>query len=116
MAKRVAFGPFLLDAAQARLLREGQPVALSGRPFELLVLLVSRAGVKGGETRVFEADGPNGVRFTLHEPWSALVLDDRRVIHESTPIQPTGEHGHRDTLVLTYRAGGFQDAGSSALR
>ena len=31
-------------------------------------------------------------------------------------IQPTGEHGHRDTLVLTYRAGGFQDAGSSALR
>lgn len=43
-AAPVAFGPFLLDAAQARLLREGQPVALSGRPFELLVLLVSRAG------------------------------------------------------------------------
>jgi hypothetical protein len=80
----------------------------------VVVIVLGRHHIKGGETRVFEADGPNGVRFTLHEPWSALVLDDRRVIHESTPIQPTGEHGHRDTLVLTYRAGGFQDAGSAA--
>ena len=30
------------------------------------------------------------------------------MIHESTPIQPVGEYGHRDTLVLTYRAAGFQ--------
>lgn len=72
------------------------------------VLLVGRNGIKGGETRVFEADGPNGQRFTLAEPWSLLLLDDARVIHESTPIQPLGDAGHRDTLVLTYRAGGFQ--------
>jgi hypothetical protein len=65
----------------------------------------------GAETRVFEADGPHGVRFTMGEPWSALVLDDARVIHESTPIRPLGEHGYRDTLVLTYRAGGFQSPG-----
>ena len=78
----------------------------------VVVVVLGRHNIKGGETRVFEADGPNGVRFTLDEPWSALVLDDRRVIHESTPIQPTGEHGHRDTLVLTYRGGGFQEAGS----
>ena len=72
------------------------------------VFLVSRQGIKGGETRVFEADGPAGQRFTLGEPWSLLLLDDERVIHETTPIQPTGEGGHRDTLVLTCRAGGFQ--------
>lgn len=72
------------------------------------VIMVGRHQVKGGETRVFEADGPFGVRFTLEEPWSALVLDDRRVIHESTPIQPLDEHGYRDTLVLTYRSRGFQ--------
>ncbi len=72
------------------------------------VLLVARSGIKGGETRVFEADGPAGERFTLDEPWSALLLDDSRVIHESTPIQPLAGHGHRDTLVLTYRAGAFQ--------
>ena len=73
------------------------------------VVLVNRYHIKGGETRVFEANGPNGVRFTLTEPWSVLLLDDARVIHESTPIQPDGEDGARDTLVLTYRAGGFQD-------
>ena len=72
------------------------------------VLLVDRVGIKGGETRVFEAAGPNGQRFTLNESWSVLFLDDERVIHESTPIQPTGDAGHRDTLVLTFRHGGFQ--------
>jgi hypothetical protein len=72
------------------------------------VLLIGREGIKGGETRVFEAVGPHGIRFTLSEPWSALLLDDERVIHESTPIQPLTELGHRDTLVLTFRAKGFQ--------
>ncbi|MDR3452736.1 MAG: 2OG-Fe dioxygenase family protein [Rhodoferax sp.] len=75
------------------------------------VFLVSRTGVKGGETRVFEAAGPHGQRFTLTEPWSLLLLDDARVIHESTPIQPLAADGHRDTLVLTWRSGGFQGEG-----
>ena len=39
---------------------------------------------------------------------SVLLLDDSRVIHESTPIQPVAEGGHRDTLVVTLRAGNFQ--------
>jgi hypothetical protein len=73
------------------------------------VLLVAREHVKGGETRVFAADGPQGLRFTLVEPWTTLLLDDERVIHETTPIQPAEEGGHRDTLVLTYRARAFQD-------
>ncbi|WP_374512383.1 2OG-Fe dioxygenase family protein [Niveibacterium sp.] len=72
------------------------------------VLLVGREGIKGGETRVFEADGPQGMRFTMTEAWTTLLLDDARVIHESTPIQPLAEGGHRDTLVLTFRRGGFQ--------
>ena len=78
------------------------------------VFMVDRAGVKGGETRVFDAAGPNGQRFTLTQSWSLLLLDDARVIHESTPIQPTGgvgEEGHRDTLVVTLRGGGFQGDG-----
>ncbi len=73
------------------------------------VVLVGRDGIKGGETRVFEADGPHGLRFTMTEPWSCLLLDDERVIHESTPIQPLAEHGHRDTLVITARAKGFPE-------
>jgi hypothetical protein len=76
------------------------------------VFLVGREGIKGGETRVFDAAGPNGQRFTLSEPWSLLLLDDARVIHESTPIQPVEQLGHRDTLVVTLRAGGFQANGT----
>jgi hypothetical protein len=78
------------------------------------VLLVDRVGVKGGETRVFEATGPHGLRFTLTEPWTLLMLDDARVIHESTPIQPLHEGGHRDTLVLTFRSDGFQGPAAAA--
>lgn len=80
------------------------------------VLLVGREGIKGGETRVFEAAGPHGIRFTLTEPWSALLLDDERVIHETTPIQPLEGPGHRDTLVLTFRAEGFQGPGTAGAK
>ena len=72
------------------------------------VLLLERHKIKGGETRVFDADGPRGQRFTLEAPWSLMLMDDARVIHESTPIQPQGDAGgHRDTLVLTFRERGF---------
>jgi hypothetical protein len=76
----------------------------------VVVVLVARHNVKGGETRVFDATGPHGQRFTLTQAWSALLLDDARVVHESTPIQPLDAAlpAHRDTLVLTYRRGGFQ--------
>ena len=79
----------------------------------VVVMLVGRQGVKGGETRVFDAHGPYGLRFVMTEPLTALLLDDTRVIHETTPIQPSGEPsgGYRDTLVLTYRAAGFQAPG-----
>ncbi len=81
----------------------------------VVVLIVDRHNVKGGETRVFEARGPQGVRFTLHEPFSALLLDDARVIHETTPIQPVDAAlpAWRDTLVLTYRRHAFQGPGTS---
>lgn len=74
------------------------------------VFMVDRVKIKGGETRVFDAAGPGGQRFTLTESWSVLLLDDARVIHESTPIQPIaeGQGGWRDTLVVTLRSGGFQ--------
>lgn len=106
--------PWSIEAHQFRIDTEGG----IGRPTPegahrdgvdlVAVFLVGRHGVKGGETRVFQADGPAGQRFTLTEPWSLLLLDDERVIHETTPIQPVEGAGHRDTLVLTCRAGGFQ--------
>ena len=74
------------------------------------VFLLNRVGIKGGETRIFDAQGSTGLRFTLAQPWSVLLMNDERMIHESTPIQPIGNYGYRDTLVLTFRSNGFQDA------
>ncbi|WP_298830299.1 2OG-Fe dioxygenase family protein [uncultured Piscinibacter sp.] len=107
--------PWYVEAHQFRIDTEGG----IGRPTPegahrdgvdfVAVILVAREGVKGGESRVFEAEGPSGLRFTLTQPWTTLLLDDERVIHETTPIQPSAPGGHRDTLVLTFRAHGFQD-------
>jgi hypothetical protein len=85
------------------------------------VMLVARHGIKGGETRVFEAEGRRGERFTMTEPWTLMVLDDARVIHESTPIQPLGGPaegggGYRDTLVVTCRGGAFQGDDAAGFR
>ena len=76
------------------------------------VILLARVGVKGGETRVFDAVGPQGIRFTLTEPLSCLLLADARVVHETTPIQSADAAvpGWRDTLVVTLRRDGFQAA------
>ncbi len=81
------------------------------------VFIIDRVNIKGGETRVFDAAGPNGQRFTLMQSWSLLLLDDARVIHESTPIQPlqsADTDGYRDTLVITLRRGGFQGEGQTS--
>ena len=74
------------------------------------VFLLDRVSIKGGETRIFDASGSTGLRFTLTQPWSVLIMNDERMIHESTPIQPLVNYGYRDTLVLTYRSNGFQDS------
>jgi len=42
-----------------------------------------------------------------------LLMDDARVIHETSPIRPTTASGIRDTFVLTYRARGFQSSPST---
>jgi hypothetical protein len=82
------------------------------------VVLIARHRIRGGETRVFELAGWRGVRFTLSEPCSALLMDDTRVIHETTPVLPENDadSGWRDTLVLTYRAGGFLEPATACAR
>lgn len=101
--------PFRIDASEG--IGRPTPEGAHRDGVDLVaVIFVGRHNVKGGETRVFDARGPRGVRFTLSQPWSVLLLDDERVIHESTPIQPLDPAlpSWRDTLVLTFRQGGFQ--------
>ncbi|MFG6449556.1 2OG-Fe dioxygenase family protein [Roseateles sp. BYS180W] len=108
-------GPWFLEAHQFRIdttdgIGRPTPEGAHRDGVDLVaVFMLARHNIKGGESRVFEAEGPHGQRFTLSEPWSLLLLDDVRVIHESTPIQPldSTQPGHRDTLVVTLRREGF---------
>jgi hypothetical protein len=101
--------PFRIDTAEGIGRPTPEGAHRDGVDF-VAVVLIDRVAVKGGETRVFESQGAHGIRFTMREPWSALLLDDARVVHETSPVQPAGDAAaaHRDTLVLTFRAGGFQ--------
>ena len=73
----------------------------------VLVMLVGRENVAGGVTEIRDADrGPLG-EFVLAEPLDLVALDDRRVWHGVTPLEPEdpARPARRDVLVVTYRAG-----------
>ncbi len=71
----------------------------------VLVLLIDRRNVQQGVTTVTDlARRPLG-SFTLAEPLDAAVVDDNRVMHGVTPIEPIdpARPGSRDVLVVTFR-------------
>ena len=71
----------------------------------VIVLLVCRHNVASGTTSILDlARRPVG-RFTLEAPLDTALVDDGRVFHGVTAIEPlrAGETGHRDVLVVTFR-------------
>jgi hypothetical protein len=104
---------FRIDTAEGIGLPTPEGAHRDGVDF-VAVILIERRGVRGGETRVHGADGRYASRFKLRECGSMLLMDDTRVTHETSPIRPTMAVGIRDTLVLTYRARGFQSPGAAA--
>ncbi|PWC29178.1 2OG-Fe dioxygenase family protein [Teichococcus aestuarii] len=72
----------------------------------VLVALIGRENVAGGETGIRVDGQPGEQSFTLSAPLDTVLLDDHRVWHGVTPIAPLdpARPGHRDVLVLTFRA------------
>lgn len=71
----------------------------------VLVLMVRRENVKSGETTVYDlARRPLG-SFTLTRPLDAAWVDDSRVYHGVTPVEPLdpAAPAYRDVLVVTFR-------------
>lgn len=97
---------FRIDASHG----EGRPTPegahRDGVDFVALILL-GRGDIAGGATTIHSDGGATLADVTLSVPWTAMLLDDQRVIHATTPIKPVGQRPHRDTLVLTYRRDGF---------
>ncbi|MEM1452562.1 MAG: 2OG-Fe dioxygenase family protein [Planctomycetota bacterium] len=80
----------------------------------VLVSLVGRANVRSGTTTVHDEAGTTLGSFTLTDSLDTALLDDRRVWHGVTPVEPIDETAEawRDVLVLTFRAtpGRFEDS------
>lgn len=76
--KTYAFGDFLLDLEQKRLLRNGQIVALQPKVFNLLVFFVERAGALISRDELMQAVwaetfvGETNLRFCIHALRKAL--------------------------------------------
>lgn len=72
----------------------------------VLVLLVGRHNLRSGTTTIHDPDRRLLGSFTLTKPFDATWIDDARVYHGVTPVQPAsdGEPGYRDVLVVTFRA------------
>jgi hypothetical protein len=71
----------------------------------VLVLLVNRANIVSGVTSVHDLAGNGLGEFTLTQPLDAALVDDARVMHGVTPVEPLDPKapGYRDVLVVTFR-------------
>lgn len=71
----------------------------------VLVLLVRRDNIASGTTLIGSGDGGFSSSFTLVEPFDAAWVDDHRVYHGVTAVEPLdpSRAAYRDVLVLTFR-------------
>jgi hypothetical protein len=97
---------FRIDARQG----EGRPTPegahRDGVDYVALIML-GRRDIEGAVTTVYDNQGKLLAEFMLQEPFTAMLLDDNRVVHATTPFRATGPAPERDTLVITYRRSGF---------
>ena len=72
----------------------------------MLVLLIGRRNIQSGVTSI-HGDRRRATlgSFTLTEPCDAALVDDHRVMHGVTPVEPIdpAQPGFRDVLVVTFR-------------
>jgi hypothetical protein len=71
----------------------------------VLVLLVDRRNIASGITSINGLDGQPLGQFTLTDPFDAALVDDTRVAHGVTPVEPIdpARPAYRDVLVVTFR-------------
>ena len=71
----------------------------------VLIAMLARTNLQGGETLVTNDAGDELARFTLDGLLDLAILDDRRLMHGVTPVEPadSGLPSSRDVLVLTWK-------------
>jgi hypothetical protein len=71
----------------------------------VLVLMVRRTNIAQGTTTIHARGGDLLGSFTLVEPLDAALVDDARVYHGVTAVEPIDatKPAHRDVLVVTFK-------------
>jgi Tol biopolymer transport system component/DNA-binding winged helix-turn-helix (wHTH) protein len=93
---RFSFGDFELDGARRRLLKQGQPVALNYRTFELLFALVSRRG---------EILSKDDLLATVWE--GQFVEEGNLTVHISALRKALGESKNENKFIVTVPGRGY---------
>jgi DNA-binding winged helix-turn-helix (wHTH) protein/tetratricopeptide (TPR) repeat protein len=75
------FGPYALDAAARRLTRDGEPVALSPKSYEVLLLLVSNSGRALSREEILETVWPDTIVEAGNLDWHVSAL--RKALSDS---------------------------------
>jgi hypothetical protein len=72
----------------------------------VLVLLIDRRNIASGVTTIHALGGQPLGHFTLTGPFDAALVDDTRVAHGVTPVEPLdpASPAYRDVLVVTFRS------------
>ena len=73
----------------------------------VLIGMIARTNLAGGETLITDDAGVELARFTLRDRLDTAVLDDARVMHGVTPVAPVDAAlpSCRDVLVVTWKRG-----------
>lgn len=71
----------------------------------VLIAMINRRNLTGGQTLVTDNSGTELARFTLDGLLDTAIMDDGRVMHGVTPIEPTDPSlpSRRDVLVITWK-------------
>lgn len=71
----------------------------------VLIGMMARTNLAGGETLITDDAGMELARFTLLDRLDTAFIDDERVMHGVTPVQPVdpGLPSCRDVLVITWK-------------
>jgi len=105
---RVETHQFRIEAGDGK---PGQPtpegVHRDGVDF-VLVLMIRRTNIAQGTTTIHTRDDRLLGSFTLSAPFDAALVDDQRVFHGVTAVEPAdpARPAHRDVLVVTFKRDG----------
>jgi hypothetical protein len=77
----------------------------------VLVFMIGRRNIASGTTSIHGLDRRLLGSFTLEAAMDSALIDDHRVFHGVTPVQPldASQPAYRDVLVLTWRCEGRVD-------